>query len=120
MEWGTVLVLVLIWHVLRVHFCSGGSDSALALFTSQVSTSEADTKLRNSAHNALGIYHCIGVLVLTTILIVQHWNETYDEWFGLRNPARLDDLFTVQPWWPLAFSGAYFVSDMMYVVVTSS
>jgi len=115
MEWGAVLVLMLIWHVLRVKFCVGGSDGARALFMSQVSTSEVDTKHRNTAHNALGIYHCIGVLVLTTILIVQHWDQTYDEWFGLRDPARLDALFTVQPWWPLAFSGAYFLSDMMYV-----
>ena len=115
-EWAITFFLVVAWHGLRCWFCTGGKDSFSQLIaTHSVDCSEAGTKHRNNGHNALGMYHCIGVLVLTSVLLFQHWHQSWDEWFGLRDPARLDYAFMVQPWWPLAFSGAYFVSDLIYI-----
>ena len=117
-DWQLALACLLAWHLARCWFCSWEGKEGFwdLFFVIKVDMSKDKLDYRNAQHGALGVYHCLGVMVLTSVLVYQHWEgQTWDDWFGSRDVLRLDPLFTVQSTWPLAFSGAYFVSDLIYI-----
>lgn len=116
-EWTATLLLLVAWHLVRCAFCvceGGGTFTELVTVYTLQDAAE-DKARRNKGHNALGVYHCIGVLLLTSLLLFQHQDESWDDWFGLREPGKLDANHIMQPWWPLAFSGSYFLSDLIFI-----
>merc|ERR1711865_1318855 len=114
-DWVMLVTMIFIWHTLRAWFSTwNGKEGFVPLFLMNVSKEKEQTAYRNTQHGLLGTFHCVGVMLVTSCMVVQHWDETWDDWFG-HHTTEIDLRYTVQAVWAIAFSLSYFVSDLIYI-----
>jgi hypothetical protein len=114
-EWMSVGVLFLIWHILKAWLCSlSGLESFRALLVGKKSKQPEAGKFRHTQLHVVRTFGCVCSLLLTSCLMLQHWDETWDQWFG-QHTADLDARHTVQPVWVAIFALSYYISDMIFI-----
>jgi len=115
-EWALAAALTLAWHTLRAWLLAANGRERFAdlLVLRAVRGQREQTAYRNAQHALLATLHCAGSVLLTSCLAAQHWDESWDEWFG-RRTAAIDARHALQPAWAVAFSLSYFASDFAFI-----
>merc|ERR1711871_696674 len=104
-------VMLAAWHFSRAWLSSlNGNETLGNLLVGRVSKTNLD--YRNAQHGLLGIVHCCGVIFLSVLLVINAWGYDLDIFLGL---LKTEPEYMFDPFWPIAWSCAYFFSDLMYV-----
>lgn len=69
---------------------------------------------RNVVHARLGTIHCLSVLLVSSLSLYNHWDQSWEQW-NFQRPSGIDKKHFVQPMWVLYISIGYFISDFFYI-----
>ena len=117
-EFWQFVVYFVIWQSGRAYYCTlNGKESFWTIFFVRSKYLRRDAEqvaYRNTQHGALGLWHSVGLCTLCFILLFDHWDETWDEWFGFRLPSH-DAGRIYTPIFPELICLGYFVSDLTFI-----